>query len=129
VELVGLLGLIALGDQDEAVAGGEVGEGGGNAGEQLDLLVGDGLGEAGDALVLVGGDGDVSELLEAGDQRLAEAIEAVAVSGDGGVLDAVEVLTYLFGGVDAVVEIGDEAGDGALEVDVVFPEGVVGVDQ
>jgi hypothetical protein len=31
--------------------------------------------------------------------------------------------------VDAVIEVGDEAGDGALEVDVVFPEGVVGVDE
>jgi hypothetical protein len=36
---------------------------------------------------------------------------------------------HLFGGVDAVVEVGDEAGDGAFEVDVVFPEGVVGVDE
>jgi hypothetical protein len=31
--------------------------------------------------------------------------------------------------VNAVVEVGDEAGDGALEVDVVLPEGVVGVDE
>jgi hypothetical protein len=28
-----------------------------------------------------------------------------------------------------VIEVGDEAGDGALEVDVVLPEGVVGVDE
>ena len=35
----------------------------------------------------------------------------------------------LFGGVDAMVEVRDEAGDGPLEVDVVFPEGVVGIDQ
>jgi hypothetical protein len=31
--------------------------------------------------------------------------------------------------VDAVVEVGDEAGDGALEVDVVFPKGIVGVNK
>jgi hypothetical protein len=129
VELVGLLLLIALGDEDEAVAGGEVGQGGGDVGEELDLLVGDGLGEAGDALVLGGGDGGVGELLEAGDERLAEAVEAVAVGADGGVFDLVEMAAHLFGGVDAVVEVGDEAGDGALEVDVVFPEGVVGVDE
>ena len=48
---------------------------------------------------------------------------------DGGVLDTVEVAADLFGGVDAVIEVGDEAGDGALEVDVVFPERVVGVDE
>jgi hypothetical protein len=39
------------------------------------------------------------------------------------------VAADLFGGVDAVIEVGDEAGDGALEVDVVFPQGVVGVDE
>jgi hypothetical protein len=129
VELVGLLLLIALGDEDEAVAGGEVGEGGGDVGEELDLLVGDGLGEAGDALVLGGGDGGVGELLEAGDERLAEAVEAVAVGADGGVLDLIEMASHLFSGMDAVVEVGDEAGDGALEVDVVLPERVVGVDE
>ncbi len=48
---------------------------------------------------------------------------------DGGVLDAVEMAADLFCGVDAVIEVGDEAGDRALEVDVVLPEGVVGVDQ
>ena len=48
---------------------------------------------------------------------------------DGGMLDTVEVFADLLGGVDAVIEVGDEAGDGALEVDVVLPEGVVGVDQ
>ena len=111
------------------MARGEVGEGGGYAGEEFDFLVGDGLGEADDALVLFFGDGMAGELLEAGDEGAAEAVEAVAVAADGGVLDAVEVLADLFGGVDAVVEVGDEAGDGALEVNVVLPEGVVGVDE
>ena len=56
-------------------------------------------------------------------------MQAVAVGEDGCVLDPVEVAADLFGGVDAVIEVGDEAGDGALEVDVVFPERVVGVDE
>ena len=129
MELVGLLFLIALGNQDETVTGGEVGEGGVDAGAELDLLVGDGLGEAFDAAMLFFGEGDVGELLETGDEGAAEAVETVAVGADGGVLDAVEVSAHLFRGVDAMVEIGDEAGDGALEVDVVFPEGVVGVDE
>ena len=51
------------------------------------------------------------------------------MGADGGVLDAVEVPAHLFGGVDAVVEVGDETGDGTLEVDVVFPEGIVSVDE
>ena len=78
-ELAGLLGLISFGDEDEAVAGGEVGEGGGDVGEELDLMVGDGLGEAFDAAMLLFGEGDVGELLEAGDEGVAEAVEAVAV--------------------------------------------------
>ena len=31
--------------------------------------------------------------------------------------------------VDAVVEVGDKAGDRTLEVDVVLPQGVIGVDE
>jgi hypothetical protein len=129
LELAGLLFGVALGDHDEAVAGGEVGEGWGDVGEELDLLVGDGLGEAFDAAVLLFGEGDVGELFEAGDERAAEAVQAVAVGEDSVMLDAVEVAANLFGGVDAVVEVGDEAGDGAFEVDVVFPERVVSVDE
>ena len=48
---------------------------------------------------------------------------------DGVVFDAVKVAADLLGGVNAVVEVGDEAGDGTLEVDVVLPKGIVGVDQ
>ena len=120
-EFAGLLFWVAFGDHNEAMAGGEVGEGGSDVGEEFDLVVGDGLGEAFDAAMFLFGDGDVGELLEAGDEGAAEAVQAVAVGEDGVVLDAVEVAADLFGGVDAVVEIGDEAGDGALEVDVVLP--------
>ena len=42
---------------------------------------------------------------------------------------ALRVLADLGGRVLVVIEIADECGDGALEVDVVFPEGVVGVDE
>ena len=68
-------------------------------------------------------------MLEAGDEGAAEAVEAIAVGQDGGVLDTVEVAADLLGGVDAVIEVGDEAGDRSLEVDVVLPERVVGVDE
>ena len=92
-------------------------------------MVGDGLGEAFDAAMFFFGNGNVGELLEAGDEGAAEAVQTIAVGEDGVVFDAVEVAADLFGGVDAVVEIGDEAGDGTLEVDVVLPQGVVGVDE
>ena len=129
VEFPGLLFGVAFGDHDETVAGGQVGQGGCDAGEELDLLIGDGLSEAFDAAVFLVGEGHVGELLETSDERAAKAVEAIAVGADGGVLDAIEVLADLFGGVDTVVQVGDEAGDGLLEVDVVLPEGIVGVDE
>ena len=129
IEFGGLFVGVALGDENELLAGGEGGEGFGDAGEEFDLLVGDGLGEADDAAVALGGDGGCGELLEAGDEGSAKGADAVAVLGCGEALDGVEVLADFFGGVDAVVEVGDEGGDGSLEVDVVLPEGVVGVDE
>ena len=60
---------------------------------------------------------------------MLEAAQAVAAFGDGGPFDAVEVLADLVGGMDVMVEQRDEGGDRGLEVDVVLPEGVVGVDE
>ena len=108
---------------------GEVGESWGDIRKEFDLLVGDGLGEALDAAVFLRCEWDVGELLETCDKRATKAVETVAVGVDGGVLDAVEVVTDFFRSVDAMIEVGDEAGDGPLEVDVVFPEGVVSVDK
>ena len=79
------------------MACGEFGEGFGNAGKELNLLVSDCLGEANDAVMLFGGDRGVAELLETVDQRTAEAAEAVTVSFDGGVLAVVEMLADLLG--------------------------------
>jgi hypothetical protein len=44
-------------------------------------------------------------------------------------LDGVQSLAHLGGRVLVVVQIADEGGDGALEVDVVFPQRIVGVDE
>jgi len=45
-QLVSLLGVVAFGHEDEPVACGQLGQGLGHAGEQLNLLLGDGAGEA-----------------------------------------------------------------------------------
>ncbi|MCU1320365.1 MAG: hypothetical protein JWM43_14 [Acidobacteriaceae bacterium] len=129
MQLVVLFFGVALGDHDDAMARREVGEGFGDFGQEFDLLIGDGLGEADDAVVLLGGDGLIGELLEAGDEGLAEAVETVALGLNGGVFNAVEVPANLFGGVDAMVEVGNERRDRPLEVDVVLPQGIVGVDE
>ena len=100
---------------------GEGGQGFGDAGEQFDLLVGDGFDKADDAAMFVGGGGAAGQVFEAADERTAEALEAVAVFGDGLALDGVEMLADFFGGVGTMVEEGDEGADGALEIDVIFP--------
>jgi len=92
-------------------------------------LIDDRLGEAGDLVAFLFGEVVVSEAFEAGDERFFEAGDAVAVGEDGFALDFVELEADLFGGVFVVVEAGDEGGDGSFEIDVVFPEGVVGVDE
>ena len=74
LELVGLLFGVAFGDHDQAVAGGEVGEGRRDVWEELDLLVGNGLGEAFDPAMFLRGEGHVGELLEAGDQGVAKTV-------------------------------------------------------
>jgi len=55
LELAGLFFENPLGDEDQAVTGGQVGESLGNVGEELDLLISDRLGEAFDAAVLFRG--------------------------------------------------------------------------
>jgi hypothetical protein len=37
----------------------------------------------------------------------------------------VEMVADLFGRVNAMIEVGDERGDGALEVDIVLPQRIV----
>jgi hypothetical protein len=56
-------------------------------------------------------------------------VEAIAMGLDGGVLDLIEMAADFFGSVNTVIEVRDEARDSAFEVDVIFPEGVVSVDE
>ena len=129
LQLVGLLFEVALGDEDAAVALAEVFQGFGDVGEQLDFGHGDGLGEGDDASVFFRRDFGISELFEAGNERAPEALETVAVLGDGGALAEVEMLADFFVGMDTMIEVGDEGGDGAFKVNVVLPERVVGVEE
>ena len=110
------------------MTGGEIGEGFGDTGEQFYFLLRDVAGEAANAEDVVLGDKAGAEALIGGDQRACEAGESVAVGKDGFALDGVESLADFGGRVFVMIEEGDEGGGCALEVDVVFPEGVVGVD-
>src|ERR1700712_3601551 len=58
-----------------------------------------------------------------------EALEAVSVGSDRGAFAAIQMLPDFFRGMHAVIEIGDEGGDRALEVDVVLPESVISIEE
>jgi hypothetical protein len=129
VEFLLLLLRISFGDQDQTMPLGEGGECFGHAREQLDCLIDDRLREAGDALPLFTGGRRFREFGEAVEQGTLEAGHAVSVRSYGRVLAAVQYLPNLGGCVSVMIEIADESGDGAFEIDVVFPQRVVGIDQ
>lgn len=48
---------------------------------------------------------------------------------DGFMLHPVEMAAHLLGRVDTVVQMGDKIGDRLLKINVVFPEGIIGIDE
>ena len=92
-------------------------------------MVGDGVGETVDGLVQRGRQRLDRQLLEALDQRQREAVHAVAVLANVLALHVVQHLAHLVGRELAMVEKGNEVGNRALEVDVVFPERVVRINE
>src|SRR5262249_32025989 len=91
--------------------------------------LGDAPGKARDPLVQFGCDGKGAEVLEGIDQCGAKAGESIAVLDYAAALDLDQLRVNLLGRVVLVVEKRDELGDRLVEVDVVFPERIVGVDE
>ena len=126
---IGLLGLVALGHEDEPVPCAQLGQGFGYAREKLNLLLGDGAGEAFNALTLFVSHGRRAEPLEAVYQGACKARQAVAVREDGLPLNGVQRLAHIGGRVLVVIKVADECGDCALEVNIVLPQRIVGVNE
>ena len=91
-ELVGLLGLVALGHEDEAMPRGEFVEGLGHTRKQLDLLLCNRARKAANALGCCFGHRLRAEAMKAGDEGAGEAGEPVSVGEDGFALDGVQRL-------------------------------------
>src|SRR5579872_1647390 len=73
--------------------------------------------------------GNGAEALKGIDQRMGKALQAVSVLDDAFALDIVEHFAHLLGREFMMIEERNEARDGALEVDVVLPERVVGINE
>ena len=119
---------VALGEEDEMVATGEMGEGFGDAVEDVHGVLGKVVADAADAGAVAGGDFAFAEMVEALLEVAGEVGGSVAVDGVVGVLDLVEDGAHLGGVEGGVMEMFDEGGEGLFEEDVILPEGIVGVD-
>ena len=60
---------------------------------------------------------------------MRKAMQAVAVFDDGFSLDVIQHQPNHLGRVLAVVEKRNEIGDRAFEIDVIFPQSVIGIDE
>jgi hypothetical protein len=85
--------------------------------------------ETHDLFVKLGRDGNRAQAFESIYQSMGKAVETVSVLHNAFALDVVEDFADLFGLELVMIEEFDEARDGALKVDVVLPECVVGVDE
>ena len=124
-----LLGRCAFCDEDQAVAHGEVLQSFGNFGDELDGMIFNDVSEAADLCPEFGSDWGGTETLEGVDEGVGEAVQSVSVLNDAFALDVVQDFADLLGRELVMIQEGDEFRDGSLEVDIVFPERVVGVDE
>jgi hypothetical protein len=58
-----------------------------------------------------------------------EAVKPITVAHDALAFHIVQNCTHLFGRIFTMIEERDETRDGALKIDVVFPERIVGIDE
>ena len=100
-----------------------------NLGQQFDGMVLDRIGKTLNLRVRLRRNRMHTQALERAYKRVGEAVQAIAVRHDAFPLDIVEHFTDLLRREFVMVQKRDELGDGPLEVDIVLPERVVGVDE
>ena len=129
IQLVDLLGSVALRHQRQVVAVAELGEGLQHVRNEADRMLANPVGHAMEPKPLVRRCRSLAQGLEALDQVVGEVLRAVAVFLDIATFDLIQRLPHLHGGEFAVVDVSDEFLDRLLEEDVVLPEGVVGIEE
>ena len=100
-----------------------------NLGQKFNGMVGDRVGEADDLGMQFRCDRLHAEPLKRIHQRVRKAVQPVAVLHNAFALHIVQHFAHLLGRKLVVIEKRNETRDGALEVNVVLPERIVGVDQ
>ena len=97
--------------------------------EKLDLARRNRIGKRKNLRMTLWRDWRLAELLEAIDERSAKTLQSIAVRGNRRSFTSVQMLPNLLHRMDLMVEEGDERHDRSFEINVVFPEGVVRVNQ
>src|SRR5260221_10857669 len=92
-------------------------------------MIGDVMREAGNMRLQVGGDWPDADRIKRVGRSVGETAQAVSLLPDAFSLHVVEHLAHLLGRKLVMIEKRNEARNGPLEVDVVFPQRVVGVDE
>ena len=100
-----------------------------HARKNFDGMIGDLVSKAANPLMQFGSDRLDRKLLKSLDQRMREAVQAIAVLDDGFPLHVVQHQPNRLGRVFAMVEERNKLGDRPLEIDVIFPERVIGIDE
>jgi len=129
LQFVLLLFVVTLCDDDKAMALRKNAQSFGYAREKFHLLFGDGVHETDNPVVLFLSQGRKSQVFKTLDKGPPKALEAVTVFLNRLPFDGVQVFADFVGSVNAVIQIGDEGTDRTFEVDVVFPQGIVGVEE
>src|SRR5579859_7570211 len=85
--------------------------------------------ESADSFVQSGSERLDCQTLEGLHQRVTEAVQSVAVTDNALALDVIQHFAHLPRGILMMVQKRNEIRDGALEVNVVLPERVIGIDE
>src|SRR5579872_4927104 len=100
-----------------------------NVRQELDRVVLDTMREAHDLRMRFRRNRGRAEPLKSSYKRMSKTVQAVSVSDDALALNVIEDFANLFGLKLVMIQERDEARDGALEIDVVLPQRIVGVDE
>src|SRR5581483_11608147 len=97
--------------------------------QNLHWLLGDGAGKSVNGLVQRGRNRLDRKPFEGHDQRVSKAAQAITMAHNALVFHLIEDLADLGWRAFAMIQKRNEISDRALEIDVVLPQRVVGVDQ
>src|SRR5579859_171746 len=129
LDLPCLLEHFSFGKENQAVALRKIFQRLANFGKKFNGMILNRLGNTSDLPVQFRRHGNGAEALKGIDQRMGKALQAVSVLDDAFALHVIEDFADLFGRELVMIQEGNKARDGPLEVDVVLPERVVSVDE